>query len=518
MPANEVIGSSLKNTIDRKRNGLFASHKPGDNKGTSYNARSEPVNDSLYTDSRNDASNHKKDTTKQNGRCSTMSQKKKGQVSINGRYSYGNHVMPNGEEFVKYQSNIFEEGSTSSNNSFRATDDHITDQTLEKCPSLLVGVNHSRCGIGLNIREDITTDSKTSSSVKNNTNFSYSCRNCFLGHKCVHLGKEAHCQDFKRVRLKNSPVKCNRNDVTQNSSLSMRSECIGKSYHRTEELDERECKLNGCDIINDKDTGSSDIAIFNTVNKASDNTYHTKQKSRNYNTTTKLKEDNFVKDGISKRKSRFGGENAFCNNTNELSSSSLGSPITVNQKPSSSICVDNDGCKSADGQGKKSDKSQSTVCSWVNCDAVLNDPMELKTHVKEVHVKTMAASDLFFCFWKGCKVYNKPSSSYNWLVKHVNTHVGIRPFQCVIEPCSLSFASHGALIRHVQSHFNERSKYYKNPKKPVKEVASSPGRTEDTLSGSESTSSKDSKQKQGKIFMRRTRHLKLSEWHVSPFI
>ena len=154
------------------------------------------------------------------------------------------------------------------------------------------------------------------------------------------------------------------------------------------------------------------------------------------------------------------------------------------------------------------DVNSDCLCKWVNCNAMLNDAVELKTHVKEMHVKTMAASDLFFCFWKGCKVYNKPSSSYNWLVKHVNTHVGIRPFQCVIEPCDLSFASHSALVRHVQSHFNERSKYYKKTKRFSKESSVSPSarcKEDETMSSSESTSSKDLRKRRLKFFMRRTR-------------
>ena len=98
------------------------------------------------------------------------------------------------------------------------------------------------------------------------------------------------------------------------------------------------------------------------------------------------------------------------------------------------------------------DVTSQCYCKWTNCHEKLNDALELKQHVKELHVKGMIGSDLFFCFWEGCKVYNKPSSSYKWLVKHVNFHVGVRPFQCVIEPCQLSFASQSALIRHVQSH------------------------------------------------------------------
>ena len=120
-------------------------------------------------------------------------------------------------------------------------------------------------------------------------------------------------------------------------------------------------------------------------------------------------------------------------------------------------------------------------------------------------MKGMIGSDLFFCFWKGCKVYNKPSSSYQWLVKHVNFHVGVRPFQCVIEPCQLSFASQSALIRHVQSHFNHRSKYYKKPEDASKEANATPGKDEEVNSGSESSGRKEMKNGRLQLFMRRRR-------------
>ena len=152
--------------------------------------------------------------------------------------------------------------------------------------------------------------------------------------------------------------------------------------------------------------------------------------------------------------------------------------------------------------------SSNCCCKWINCNEKLESAFDLKIHVKESHVKTMAASDLFFCFWEGCKVYNKPSSSYNWLTKHVNTHVGVRPFQCVIEPCDLSFASQNALVRHVQSHFNERSKYYKKTKNnadkcTVTPMKSKPSTPEEPGSGAESPAKKEARKSRFKMFMRR---------------
>ena len=472
--------------------------------------KSKEENDVLCLDIRNDRSNHKTGRTQLNGRYLLLSRKQKSQPSLNGHCSGGIHVKKSGKEVEKFESKVLKEDSTKSfGDSLIETDDRRIEQTLERYKNLILGVSHASCG-AFSVQESTRNDSKATGSVKRGTELSFSCKNSFLGNKSMHLGIESQDQDFKRVRLKNSSANSDNSASKLDTSPPMRSEYISKNCHSNIDLDDKECKLNGFDVSDSELAGTLDNDVFKDVDKSNDSTYHIKQKSIHYNTTTKLIENNIVKDGINKRSLHIGEETTFFKIEEEIGCSSVDLPTVVGQEASKSARANSKECKSTNGQGSKSCASSSMVCNWVNCDAKLNDAMELKTHVKEVHVKTMAASDLFFCFWKGCKVYNKPSSSYNWLVKHVNSHVGIRPFQCVIEPCSLSFASHGALIRHVQSHFNERSKYYKKPKNPVKETVCSPGRTEDTLSGSESTSSKESKKRQAKIFMRRTKHFNSS--------
>ena len=36
---------------------------------------------------------------------------------------------------------------------------------------------------------------------------------------------------------------------------------------------------------------------------------------------------------------------------------------------------------------------------------------------------------VFVCLWKGCKVYNTPSTSHSWLQRHMLTHSGDKPFK-----------------------------------------------------------------------------------------
>lgn len=121
---------------------------------------------------------------------------------------------------------------------------------------------------------------------------------------------------------------------------------------------------------------------------------------------------------------------------------------------------------------------------------------------------------VFVCLWKGCKVYNTPSTSQSWLQRHMLTHSGDKPFkvstgawvnahlflgsllsaqaclrdslwsrvkafrevtcdagdifdvrivccrvvlQCVVGGCNASFASQGGLARHVPSHFSQQN-------------------------------------------------------------
>lgn len=50
---------------------------------------------------------------------------------------------------------------------------------------------------------------------------------------------------------------------------------------------------------------------------------------------------------------------------------------------------------------------------------------------------------VFVCLWKGCKVYNTPSTSQSWLQRHMLTHSGDKPFKVNIQgnTCSISILS-----------------------------------------------------------------------------
>ncbi|XP_026031322.1 zinc finger protein aebp2-like isoform X2 [Astatotilapia calliptera] len=111
------------------------------------------------------------------------------------------------------------------------------------------------------------------------------------------------------------------------------------------------------------------------------------------------------------------------------------------------------------GQGSASrsgNKSMAYQCCWDLCPECFNSSPDLAEHIRGIHVDGQRGG-VFVCLWKGCKVYNTPSTSQSWLQRHMLTHSGDKPFKCVVGGCNASFASQGGLARHVPSHFNQQN-------------------------------------------------------------
>ncbi|XP_030069684.1 zinc finger protein AEBP2 isoform X2 [Microcaecilia unicolor] len=119
------------------------------------------------------------------------------------------------------------------------------------------------------------------------------------------------------------------------------------------------------------------------------------------------------------------------------------------------------------GQGiaASSTKSISYSCCWDQCQICFNSSPDLADHIRSIHVDGQRGG-VFVCLWKGCKVYNTPSTSQSWLQRHMLTHSGDKPFKCVVGGCNASFASQGGLARHVPTHFSQQnsSKVSSQPK------------------------------------------------------
>nr|XP_006002299.1 PREDICTED: zinc finger protein AEBP2 [Latimeria chalumnae] len=168
----------------------------------------------------------------------------------------------------------------------------------------------------------------------------------------------------------------------------------------------------------------------------------------------------------------------------EMSSSSDGEPLSRmdSEDSISSTLMDVDSTISSgrstpammNGQGSTTSSAKSIAynCCWDQCQTCFNSSPDLADHIRSIHVDGQRGG-VFVCFWKGCKVYNTPSTSQSWLQRHMLTHSGDKPFKCVVGGCNASFASQGGLARHVPTHFSQQNSSKLSSSQKVKEESPS---------------------------------------------
>ncbi|CAD5117437.1 DgyrCDS6206 [Dimorphilus gyrociliatus] len=100
--------------------------------------------------------------------------------------------------------------------------------------------------------------------------------------------------------------------------------------------------------------------------------------------------------------------------------------------------------------------SEKICCKWSNCSCKI-EPSELLDHLTKSHVDPQKENNTHICLWKGCKVFEKPSKLQAWLERHVISHVGNRPYKCIVTGCKSTFASYVLLQRHINCHFKEKN-------------------------------------------------------------
>ncbi|XP_029952538.1 zinc finger protein aebp2 [Salarias fasciatus] len=122
--------------------------------------------------------------------------------------------------------------------------------------------------------------------------------------------------------------------------------------------------------------------------------------------------------------------------------------------------------------GSSGTKTLAYPCCWDLCPQCFNSSPDLAEHIRGIHVDRQRGG-VFVCLWKGCKVYNTPSTSQSWLQRHMLTHSGDKPFKCVVGGCNASFASQGGLARHVPSHFSQQSSSKMSSQAKLKEESPS---------------------------------------------
>uniref|UniRef100_A0AAR2J248 Zinc finger protein AEBP2 n=1 Tax=Pygocentrus nattereri TaxID=42514 RepID=A0AAR2J248_PYGNA len=153
----------------------------------------------------------------------------------------------------------------------------------------------------------------------------------------------------------------------------------------------------------------------------------------------------------------------------EMSSSSDGEPLSRmdSEDSISSTLMDMESTASSGrstpammnghgGAATQSAKGSSYPCCWDQCPLLFTNSPDLAEHIRGVHVDGQRGG-VFVCLWKGCKVYNTPSTSQSWLQRHMLSHSGDKPFKCVVGGCNATFASQGGLARHVPTHFSSQN-------------------------------------------------------------
>ncbi|XP_026220021.1 zinc finger protein AEBP2 [Anabas testudineus] len=130
------------------------------------------------------------------------------------------------------------------------------------------------------------------------------------------------------------------------------------------------------------------------------------------------------------------------------------------------------GASAGSGSAPAGTKPLSYTCCWDHCQLQFPSSPDLAEHIRATHVDAQRGG-VFVCLWKGCKVYNTPSTSQSWLQRHMLTHSGDKPFKCVVGGCNATFASQGGLARHVPTHFSSQSSSKMSSQGRVKEESPS---------------------------------------------
>lgn len=82
--------------------------------------------------------------------------------------------------------------------------------------------------------------------------------------------------------------------------------------------------------------------------------------------------------------------------------------------------------------------SKTGVCNWEKCSKHFDSNSDLLDHLHQGHINAQVGP--FMCSWRDCKV-NGREGSKGWLERHVMSHVGSKPFRCIVERCGLRFST-----------------------------------------------------------------------------
>ncbi|CAG5927082.1 unnamed protein product [Menidia menidia] len=158
--------------------------------------------------------------------------------------------------------------------------------------------------------------------------------------------------------------------------------------------------------------------------------------------------------------------------TSGISSTLMDMDSTASSGRSTPAMLNGGGGTAGGGSAATGGKPLSYTCCWDHCQLLFSSSPDLAEHIRATHVDGQRGG-VFVCLWKGCKVYNTPSTSQSWLQRHMLSHSGDKPFKCVVGGCNATFASQGGLARHVPTHFSSQGSSKASSQGKVKEESPS---------------------------------------------
>ncbi|KAJ1650937.1 zinc-finger protein [Dispira simplex] len=92
------------------------------------------------------------------------------------------------------------------------------------------------------------------------------------------------------------------------------------------------------------------------------------------------------------------------------------------------------------------------VCGWLSCQHEFKTFDDLTAHLSNDHVGSGRSQ--YYCAWESCTRGGKPFSQRQRAMRHIQTHTGDKPFQCIT--CGKRFSESHIMAQHIRIHTGER--------------------------------------------------------------
>jgi len=151
------------------------------------------------------------------------------------------------------------------------------------------------------------------------------------------------------------------------------------------------------------------------------------------------------------------------NNTTKTNSTVMTAKVTrstVNSLKASNCAEKNFTNEASKNNFETDEFIEKKKCMWNECNFIGNSvdiDNSLLDHIKSKHIFSQKDLRRFRCLWKGCSVYQKPASHFNWLERHVIDHIEKKPLMCIFDGCKRKFRTEEAREKHCQSHINSEN-------------------------------------------------------------